>query len=429
MIDIQSIRFKRTDLFKNKMFKETMWSFATKGMAFGLYFMLNIYLARNLGVEKFGTWSLFFSILSIILLISYFGINASAMKFIAQYNNTDKLYSVLKSSFKIRIVLSFGFTLLFFLTYKPLLTFIDRQDLEFLLLISTPLIFLCGLVEFLKSVFIGLHRVKYNFIITSLEYGLKFGIVVLYTNLAMSFTGIINSYLIATFITSLFGIFILYNNFFLHTSNKTDYNLSTEIFRYGIPLFFVSIGFLVATEIDTIMLGLLSTDGEVGVYAVAKQIVIKIPQISMAIEMGTMPIFAKLNQDNKKNLKRIFDKLVRANAAVMFFIIIGLLMFSGILIPLIFGPEYTGSILPLRILTLYLGCVSICVFFNSFLNYQGLAKKRAINFSIAIVLNIILNYLLIPSYGAVGASIATSISYIPYFVLNWIEVNRVWAHY
>jgi O-antigen/teichoic acid export membrane protein len=40
-------------------------------------------------------------------------------------------------------------------------------------------------------------------------------------------------------------------------------------------------------------------------------------------------------------------------------------------------------------------------------------------------LNIILNILLIPKYGAIGASIATSIAYTPYVILNWLEVRKI----
>ncbi|GAJ10623.1 unnamed protein product, partial [marine sediment metagenome] len=49
-------------LKKNKLYKETFWSFGTKGVTFLLFFLLNVYLARTLRVERFGIWSFFFSI-------------------------------------------------------------------------------------------------------------------------------------------------------------------------------------------------------------------------------------------------------------------------------------------------------------------------------------------------------------------------------
>jgi O-antigen/teichoic acid export membrane protein len=202
-------------------------------------------------------------------------------------------------------------------------------------------------------------------------------------------------------------------------------NFMGTIFRYSIPLFFVSIGFLIATEVDTVMLGLLSSDAEVGTYAVAKQITIKLPHISLAMAMGTMPVFAKLNDGNKEELKKLFYKLLRTNALIFGIIALAIVFLSWFFVPLIFGVQYSASVLPLQILTVYLLSFSFSVFLSSFLDYQGLAKKRAVNLSVSAILNIVLNFILIPEYGAVGAAIATSISYLPYIFLNWFEVKRV----
>lgn len=108
----------------------------------------------------------------------------------------------------------------------------------------------------------------------------------------------------------------------------------------------------------------------------------------------------------------------------MAIIILIILIFSPYFIPLLYGEEYLGSVAPLRVLTVYLLCFSTSVFLSSFLDYQGKAKKRAINLIIAIILNILLNLLLIPKYGATGSAFATSVSYLPYIFFNWLEVNR-----
>jgi len=410
---------------ENKLFKETSWAFATKGIAFLLYFSLNVYLARTLGIEKFGVWSFFFSLLTIILLLSHFGINSSARKYVAQYNKTKELNSVLKSSVKLRFIFSLIFTILFFLIHKPLAELIGRPEFASLFLFSIPLILLSGLVEFLKNVFIGLHRIKYNFIINSLEYGLKLLLVIFFFLFSLELLNIINSFTIATLITSIIGFYFLYKNFYLKNQLSRQKDFTGDILKYSIPLFFVSIGFLIATEVDTLMLGLLTASTEVGIYAVAKQIIIKLPHLSLAIAMGTMPVFAKLNKNNKEKLKKLFYKLLKINTFVFLIISFIIIFFSWFFVPLIFGVQYNASVLPLQILTIYLLCFSFSMFLSPFLDYQGLAKRRAVNLSISMVLNIILNFILIPSHGAVGAAIATSASYLPYIILNWIEVQKV----
>jgi O-antigen/teichoic acid export membrane protein len=69
--------------------------------------------------------------------------------------------------------------------------------------------------------------------------------------------------------------------------------------------------------------------------------------------------------------------------------------------------------------------MGMSIILSSFLDYIGKAKKRAYNISVTIILNIGLNIILIPRYGATGAAIATSVSYLPYVILNWLEVRKI----
>ncbi|MBS8121657.1 Membrane protein involved in the export of O-antigen and teichoic acid [Candidatus Vampirococcus lugosii] len=207
----------------------------------------------------------------------------------------------------------------------------------------------------------------------------------------------------------------------LGESKNTYYK---EIFNYSLPLLFISLGFLVFTEIDVLMLGILSSSEEVGVYAIAKQIIIKLPHITMAIAMGVMPIFAKYNQENKQELKKLFIKTIKINNLIFLPILLGIFFLSPFLVPIIFGQEYIGSIVILQILSIYLFFMINTLLLGNFLDYNGKANKRAIFVGIGIIVNISLNLYLIPNYGAIGASIGTTFSYLPYFLLNAWEVRK-----
>jgi len=137
-----------------------------------------------------------------------------------------------------------------------------------------------------------------------------------------------------------------------------------------------------------------------------------------------MPIFAKLDDQNREKLRKIFAKLIKANTAIFFSIAVIIITLANWFMPKIYGSNYVASAMPLILLLPYLIMFSYSVFFSTLLDFRGLAKKRAINISFTIVANILLNYLLIPKYGVNGASIATSISYLPYFVLNYLEVKK-----
>lgn len=413
---------------ENKLLKETTWSFLAKGSASICFVALNILLARLLGLEKFGVWSFFYSIISIIALISYFGLNASSRKYIAQYNDTNELADVLKTSLRLRIIFSFCFSTFLLIAYKPLASLFGRPELDFLFLAAVPFVFFSGLVEYFKDVFQGLHRLKYNFFITTAEYSLKLLITFTVFAFTSNIVSIVYSFAFSLFAASAIGSYFFYR-FYNRVKGTTNQKFAISILKYSVPLFFVMIGFAVATEIDTVMLGYLSTNSEVGIYSVAKQLIVKLPHISFAIALGSMPVFAKLNDQNREELNKLFNRLMKTNTILFGSIGTLILATSWFFIPLLFGRQYIDSVVPLMILVVFLICYSYSIFLSYFLNYQGKATRQAINLSLTIALNVGLNFILIPNYGASGAAMATSISYGPYILLNWLEVRRTLRGY
>jgi O-antigen/teichoic acid export membrane protein len=409
---------------KNKLLKETFWSFLSKGSAFVLFLVFNVFLSRTLGVENFGKWSFYFSIISIISVLSYFGINNASNKFIAQFNKTIFIKDVINSSIKIRFFISLIFSVVFLIFSQIILINYGNLEMKRFFLCATPFIFLSGFVEYLKSVFSGLHRIKFNFIITILEYGFKLIFILFLVILSTKLWVVMGSLVLSLFITSLIGLYLLYN-FFYNSLKQTGKDFKKKILQYSYPLLIISLGSLALTEIDTVMIGLLSSSYEVGVYAIAKQIILKLPHISFAIALGTMPIFAKITEENKEELKKKFLKIIKINALIFTIVCVLLVFLSPFFIPLIFGVAYKASVLPLQILSIYLFFLASSIILNNFLDYSGKAKKRAIHMSITLCFNVLLNLILIPKYGSVGAAISTTISYTPYVILNWIEVKKV----
>lgn len=407
--------------FKKKLFKETSWSFVTKGSIFVLFMGLNIILARYLGTERFGTLSYFLSVFSIIELISYLGINKVARNYAAKYNHETKLPSVIRTSFTLRLLISLIFSLLLLMFYQPIADKMNRTDLIPLFIASIPLLFFSGILEYVRETFNGLHRIKYNFYIGVTENGAKIIFAVPFV-IYFGLIGVIHAFTISFILASGIGLYFLYKRYY-KTTEDTHENLTKEMLVQSIPLFLNSIGFMIATEVDTVMVGMLMGDYEVGLYAVAKQVLSKLPHIAFAIAIGVMPLFAKYEKD-PENLKKLFYKLLRTNTLIFIPLSLFILCTAWFFVPLIYGTEYSDSVWPLVFLLPYLISVSYSVFFSYFLDYRGKAYKRAINLTVGIALNIFLNFLLIPKFGAAGASIATSASYMPYVILNWVEVRK-----
>jgi len=126
-----------------------------------------------------------------------------------------------------------------------------------------------------------------------LEFGFKFSFVILLFQFSKNLINIVNAFSLASFLTIVIGLLLLYFKFYTKIERSTNNTSVLDIVKYAIPLFFTSIGSVIATEIDTVMLGLYSSNYEVGIYAIGKNIVNTVPQISLAIALGTMPVLQR----------------------------------------------------------------------------------------------------------------------------------------
>lgn len=413
----------------NKEHREVLWSFASKGITFILFYAFEIFLANNLSVEIFGQWSFLFSALNLILILSVFGVNASSRKYYAQYNKTSSLNSVITSSFKLRTITSFIITIIYFFLCGTISNLLKVPHLKPLFQLATPIIFFYGLTEYSKGAFIGLLNIRYNFFINIIEYGLKFLLVVILFTFAKNISKILISFNISYILAAIIGIFFIFKKYY-KPKEQTFKNVQVsikDILKYSIPHFLGAISYIIFIEIDTLMLGLLSSKYNVGIYTVAKKIIVVLPNISLAIAMGKMAAFAKINDENRDMFKKKFYGLLKFNGIIFAIISIGLLASSWFIIPFLFGIKYTASIVPLLILIPFLYIESFSIFINLLLDYQALATKKAINFAFALIINIILNYFFIKKWGTIGAAIATSVSIIPYIILNLFVVKKVFT--
>jgi O-antigen/teichoic acid export membrane protein len=408
---------------KRKLIKETTWAFLAKGVTFILYFALNIILARKLGPEKLGLWSLFYSVFTIYVTITSLGINSSTKKFVAQYREKGfHLKSILSSSTKINFLLSLIFSLLFIFLAKPISSLLNQPELQNILVFAPLLVFSYSWIPYLKAVFTGLHRIKFDFIVNMFEHSLNLIFALIFLRISGSVISALNAFTASSIISAIAGLFILYQVFY-NKLPEIKKSFAKEILKYSLPFVLIHVSYLALTQSDTIMLGMLSTKEQVGFFSVANQISSKFSHISLAIAMGTMPIFANENADLSK-LKATFKKLLRINSYIFIPICIIFLLTAQFFVPLIFSPEYSQSALILKLLVPFILISSYLILLSSFLDYRGLAKKRAFYLSISALINIFLNYFLIPQIGASGAAIATSTAYIPYIIFNGLEVKR-----
>lgn len=423
---LMSLVYKIRDILKNSLYQNTIYNISAKGVAMVLYMLVDIGIARLVSVSEYGEWSYFYSLISMLFWIAWFGINSSARVYIAKTNGNSQMQNqYLKSALILRIVISAGIVFVYyflvFLMKAKIMSMETYPNLYMLLLFGGSLVFCSTFSEFFKEINIGMVRFKQILIITFLEYGgyLFWGVGILWLvqNVFLSnyyIVGLLVGYTVALLGVNLYGVHTIKEK--IKNSIGINYGYMKEIFKYAIPILVMSFGALITLELDTVMIGSIYEGEQVAIYSIAKKICSKAAHINIAICTATMTEFAVLNKVNIKKKKALFKRLMWINGGITIGIVSVFVCIVPFLIIFFYGEAYKEAYKILCLLLPYFIMNSFSFFMSSLMDYQEKAKLRSIFYIVMLILDIVLNALWIPKYGGRGAAWATSVSIIPYFL-------------
>lgn len=420
-----------------KLFRNVSYTFAGKLAAMLFLTLLDVLAARLLGVDLYAEWVYFFAALTMLFYLGWFGINTSAKVFVSKCKDDVEKAGCIAAAVLLRFVVSVAVALLIELIVPriaPLLGYPNKYpDLKWLLVTSGVLVFLNSFSELFKELMIGTNNFKKLFFITVIEYSGYF----LFSTVGLIFFKTVKSiaigYIISGVIVGVVGFSIFYRQS-RASLKKIDKSLKAfgkrafPMLKYAMPIAVISFGGMILVEMDTFMLGIMSSKEEVAVYSIAKNLCSKATHINYALITGVMTSFSVINDENWRQKEKDFRKASILNCGIVLVVVLGFVVLSDVVIFLLYGSSYGKSAALIRILSIYYALYSVSTFFSGFLDFRGKAVSRSLFYSTVPIVNLILNYLWIPQYGSIGAAIATSFSLIPYTVAVIIMGFGEWKH-
>ncbi len=396
------------------------------GMSLGSVFryMFSIIMARFLGAQMLGLYSLGNAITRIAEILALLGLDNGVLRFVSR--DTEDKVNVDRSiytSLKIGLISSILIAVLLFLSAEKIVNEILNED-SFLITvikvfaISLPFTVLTLISSFATQAFkILKYKIFVNQIVNPLTLLIAF--VTSYFLL-----GIELSILLPTVVSSIIGLmFILkfLTNFSsISLSKIIGTTVDKDILKFSVPLMFVSAIGIIMHWIDIIMLGILSNATEVGMYHPIERTAGLVRMILFAFAGIFAPIFSEhYFKKNKNGMKESYQSSSKYILAFSLPIFIFLFIFSEPML-LVFGTEFQNYF-ALKVLLLGIFIQTIFGLGSSTLTMSGYTKFNLLNVSIALVLNIISNSILIPLYGLTGAALATSFALIVLSTLRYFE--------
>lgn len=391
-----------------KTIQNSSWLISEKIFTMTIGVFVTALVARYFGPENYGKFNYAMAFSTLFIILSGLGLDTLAVKSII-----DKEYdegTILCTSFFLRIlggILIIIISIFIIMLFEP-----DDHKLQILVLIlsSTMAFKAFEVIEYWIHAY---QRAKISSIIRMAVYMLtallKIMLVYLKGNL-------IHYALIYLADSIVMGIALIIAYYLKRTIiSEWDFNLifAKDILKKSSYLIISGLMITLYMRVDQLMLGaMMPNKSELGLYSAAAQIACLWYFVPEAIITSFKPLIMNSRNNDKENYARLVQLLYTIVAWVGIIFSILILVFSKIIINILYGAEFikSASILTISIWAgtfAMLGSVRYI-----WLICEGLQRYTLIFMGAGFISNIILNYLLIPVSGGYGAAIATLTSQI-----------------
>jgi O-antigen/teichoic acid export membrane protein len=382
-----------------------------------LGFFAVVYLARVLGPSDFGKITFATAIITYFTMATHLGLPILGIREIAR--DTSRINDYFANIIAVRLCLAaLGYALLVllvFLLHKPL-------ALKKLLLLYGIGLFFSALT--IDWIFQGTERMEYIGIGRILSAAVYSGLVFLLVRGREQLFFVPYSQVAGMSI----AVLVLLGAFIRHFG-KPRFELHPprcrNILRQSMPVGIAIIMIQVIYNVDTVMLGFMRSDAEIGYYNAAYKIILPLIMVGSIYFDAVFPVISNYFETSRESLQRLQSFNAKLVTIVVFPLSIGGTFLAQPIMNLVYGSRYDNGVSAFQIL---LWAVAL-IYINS-LYARGLWACNKQNQFLKIVVaqaltNIVLNLFLIPRFGIVGASISTVFAEFMGFFLYYREFNKV----
>ncbi len=386
-------------------------TFAGKLFLNVLRFATAVLLARILGADQLGQYSLALSALNITMGLALFGLDAAIIRYIAVMagrKDDEGVWGAIQIGMGISLILSallgtalyaFSFTIADKVFHNPgLAPLLQLASVFVPLMVVNDQLFnaLRGFKKFNESVIA-------NYVYQPVTRLIMIGL--------LAIIGLNAQYAVATYalstITASIAMFISMNKGFpLKRTIKVAPGLLKDMMNFAFPVWLSGLMVKFQGNIQTLFIGSLNTIAGVGIFSIANQITNVSGEFSSSINTTSKPVIAEL-QDRKdiKQMEHIYQLANKWVVMVQIPIFLFMVIFPKPILS-IFGESYTDGAIALIILAVANFIKVSTGMGGIIIDMAGYTKLKLVNSFVRLTLYIVLDFFLIPRWGLVGASIA-----------------------
>ena len=377
------------------------------------------YVSRILLAEGTGKVSFATSIISYFAMFAQLGIPTYGIRACAQVrNDKKKLSKTAQEIFIINIIMSILAYIVFFIALCNVPRLKDEKTL--LIIVSATIFFNAIGMEWLYKAL-----EQYTYITIRSVIFKVIALIAMFLLIHQQSDYIIYG-AISIFASSASNIFNFFNvHKYISLRPVGEYNFKQHLKAVSV-FFALSCAATIYVNLDTVMLGFMKTNVDVGYYNAAVKI--KTILVSIVTSLGTV-LLPRASYYVEHGLKEDFYRITKKAINFVFLVATPLMLYfmffakEGIFF--LSGNTYGGAIVPMQI-------IMPTLFFIGLTNIMGmqilvpLGKENIVLYSeiVGAVVDLAINYILIPKYASAGAAIGTLVAEIAVWIVQYIYLRK-----
>ncbi len=393
-------------------------------------YAFRIVLARYLSVEEYGLFYSIWNFLTFFLFFIYLGLDQASVHYVVKYKvegNYGKIKSVILSTLAFQLLTTSIFIVCIFFTAGFLEEHYFRYPGSGFLLMLMSIFLLFNVLGGLSSyILYGFQRLKVYAFYAPVQAFLYLTLFFVFWGLGTSLSAPYWTYVATSLLLVLIFLPFSWKVFPFFRHKAADFwEVTKQLFLYGLPVILTAISSRLLIQTDTLMLTRMASLQEVGLYQAALPIATLLTFLSAGVLTVLFPLFTELwHRGEKERIELYLRYIYKYLLLISLPLVILFMFFSKWLILWMFGEGYLGA--QLALIILLAGAL-----FNLFssINLQSIAAFGNPKLVSKIVLvgalaNVALNALFIYLWGINGAALATSLCYVLMWWLSGREMKK-----
>jgi polysaccharide transporter, PST family len=382
------------------------WLFVDKFLRMGAGLFVGAWIARYLGPDQFGLLSFSFAFAALFGAFATLGLDGIVVRELVK--NAERQNELMGSAFVLKLV---GGAITVSTCFLAILLMHGREGLMLWLVGLSAAAFIFQSVNVIDFYFQARVQSR-NTVIAANGAFILITLVKIFLVLtaapliAFAWAALGEAALTAAFLVVAYRV-----NHHSMRGWRYDGLVARELLRDSWPLLLSSLAALLYLRLDVVMLQQMVGDREVGIYAAATRISEVWYFLPMVVTASVSPSIIKCYGTDpdlyRSRLQRLYFYMTWMAIALS----LPISLTSGWIVRLLYGVQFkqAGPVLAVHLwasVAVFLGVAS-----SQYLLIEQLQKISFYRTLIGLICNIVLNLVLIPRFGAMGAAIATVVSY------------------